>query len=183
MPPQVEGTGGTIASSAKRPISSTQTPVVVNPSRAATPPPPSERRFSEARLSDYSRNGRTSLRSGDLNADAVDSALRREINRQQRESTPGSSPHRKRQRINGDRYGVLSQMYTPGCNVSNAMPDSFPVDQDRTCGLDIACCMRTDLPRRRPGKRSGLPTESCIFKRVSHRPRPRFFVPWTDMVS
>lgn len=37
--------------------------------------------------------------------DAVDSALLREFgSRPQRESTPSASPHRKRQRINGDRF-------------------------------------------------------------------------------
>ncbi|KAL1912420.1 substrate-specific activator of APC-dependent proteolysis [Sporothrix stenoceras] len=49
-----------------------------------------------------------------LDADAVDHALHRELGRQsyrvpppppQREGTPGASPHRKRQRINGDRSG------------------------------------------------------------------------------
>ncbi|KAK0635534.1 WD40-repeat-containing domain protein [Bombardia bombarda] len=47
---------------------------------------------------------RRQSRLSSLDADAVDSALRREITRQQRESTPGVSPHRKRQRINGDRF-------------------------------------------------------------------------------
>lgn len=49
---------------------------------------------------------------GVLDADVVDHALRRELGRQsyhvppppQREGTPGASPHRKRQRINGDRF-------------------------------------------------------------------------------
>jgi len=39
-----------------------------------------------------------------FDAEAVDSALRRELSRPQRESTPSASPHRKRQRINGDRF-------------------------------------------------------------------------------
>ncbi|CAK7208217.1 substrate-specific activator of APC-dependent proteolysis [Sporothrix curviconia] len=49
---------------------------------------------------------------GGLDADAVDHALRRELGRQtyhvpppaSREGTPGASPHRKRQRVNGDRF-------------------------------------------------------------------------------
>lgn len=105
MPPTDDSMGGPVSSSTKRHISTTHTPAVHSPARAATPPPPSERRgFSEARLSDYAQGGRrSSIRGGELNPDAVDSALRREISRQQREGTPGSSPHRKRQRINGDR--------------------------------------------------------------------------------
>ncbi|KAG6037195.1 hypothetical protein E4U41_005265 [Claviceps citrina] len=39
-----------------------------------------------------------------LDANAVDSALLRELQRPHRESTPSASPHRKRQRINGDRF-------------------------------------------------------------------------------
>ncbi|KAM7223440.1 WD40-repeat-containing domain protein [Rhypophila decipiens] len=48
--------------------------------------------------------GRQTRHSIGLDPDAVDNALRRELGRQQRESTPGQSPHRKRQRINGDRF-------------------------------------------------------------------------------
>lgn len=174
MPLHAEGTGGPTASSAKRPISSTQSPIVRNPSRVATPPPPSERQFSGARLSDSSRNGRTSLRSGDLNADAVDSALRRDMNRQQRESTPGSSPHRKRQRINGDRYGTLPyDTLLPVAISPDVMLDLFRVDQDKTCEPDTVCCMRMDLLRRRLVKKSGLLTGNCIFKKVSPRFLPQ----------
>ncbi|KAH8908971.1 WD40 repeat-like protein [Coniochaeta sp. PMI_546] len=104
MPLHGDGLGAGISSAAKRPISDNHSPVVASPARIATPPPPSERRYSEARTSDYSRNGRSSIRTSELNTEAVDHALRREINRQQREGTPGSSPHRKRQRINGDRF-------------------------------------------------------------------------------
>lgn len=54
---------------------------------------------------------RSSSASG-IDADAVNHALRRELGRQSyhvappvsHESTPGASPHRKRQRINGDRF-------------------------------------------------------------------------------
>lgn len=38
-----------------------------------------------------------------FDVDAVDGALLREFGRPPRESTPSASPHRKRQRINGDR--------------------------------------------------------------------------------
>jgi hypothetical protein len=104
MPLHGDGLAAGISSAAKRPISDNHSPAVASPARIATPPPPSERRYSEARTSDYSRHGRSSIRTSELNTEAVDHALRREINRQQREGTPGSSPHRKRQRINGDRY-------------------------------------------------------------------------------
>lgn len=43
------------------------------------------------------------LRPTELDANAVESALLRELQRPHRESAPGTSPHRKRQRINGDR--------------------------------------------------------------------------------
>jgi hypothetical protein len=40
-----------------------------------------------------------------LDSDAVAGALLKELQpKHHRETTPGSSPHRKRQRINGDRY-------------------------------------------------------------------------------
>ncbi|KAK1770541.1 WD40 repeat-like protein [Phialemonium atrogriseum] len=102
--------GTALTAAAKRPIRDSNSPAVASPARLATPPPPPQRGFSEARNLDYSRHGRLSSRTGELNrvssfdADAVDHALRREMSRQQRESTPGSSPHRKRQRINGDRF-------------------------------------------------------------------------------
>jgi cell division cycle 20-like protein 1 (cofactor of APC complex) len=48
-------------------------------------------------------NDRASI--GPLDADEVDGALLKELQpRQHRQSTPGGSPHRKRQRINGDRF-------------------------------------------------------------------------------
>ncbi|PHH83877.1 hypothetical protein CDD83_2879 [Cordyceps sp. RAO-2017] len=45
-----------------------------------------------------------SAQSMSLDADAIENALLREIQRPHREGTPGRSPHRKRQRINGDRF-------------------------------------------------------------------------------
>lgn len=82
-----------------------------SPRRLATPPPPSDRGRLEVRHNvegGDSRHSRTSVRGTDigrspLDAEAVDAALRREMSRSQREGTPGGSPHRKRQRINGDR--------------------------------------------------------------------------------
>ncbi|KAK3378330.1 WD domain-containing protein [Podospora didyma] len=101
--------GGGVSAALKRPVPNSESPTIVSPSRISTPPPPSDRLRLEPKNMD-SRTGRLSSRSSDmgrlsgLDADAVDSALRRELGRQQREGTPGASPHRKRQRINGDRF-------------------------------------------------------------------------------
>ncbi|KAK4448210.1 WD40-repeat-containing domain protein [Podospora aff. communis PSN243] len=95
-----------LSAALKRPIepnSAASTP------RTSTPPPQSERLRLEPRQ-DSSRNSRLSSTRPDLgrhsafDADAVDIALRREMSRGNRDSTPGASPHRKRQRINGDRF-------------------------------------------------------------------------------
>ncbi|KAL1883004.1 hypothetical protein VTK73DRAFT_526 [Phialemonium thermophilum] len=102
--------GASVAAAPKRSVPGPNSSSVAHPARSSTPPPPSERIFSQARHHDYVRHSRPSARDGglgrvsSLDADSVDHALRREISRQQRESTPGSSPHRKRQRINGDRF-------------------------------------------------------------------------------
>lgn len=52
----------------------------------------------------HAMGNRDSTRAARFDTDAIDSALAREMHRPQRESTPGASPRRKRQRINGDRY-------------------------------------------------------------------------------
>ena len=52
------------------------------------------------------RNGlgnRDSTRTARFDTESIDTALAREMHRPDRESTPGASPRRKRQRINGDR--------------------------------------------------------------------------------
>lgn len=86
-------------------------------SHTATPrsstPPRSDRTRLEPRYSldngptrparNYGRKSE-GARGSHLDIEAVDSALLREFQRPQRESTPGASPHRKRQRINGDRF-------------------------------------------------------------------------------
>jgi cell division cycle 20-like protein 1 (cofactor of APC complex) len=101
----VSGAAG-LSAALKRPIepnSAASTP------RTSTPPPQSERLRLEPRQ-DSSRNSRLSSTRPELgrhsafDADAVDIALRREMSRGNRDSTPGASPHRKRQRINGDRF-------------------------------------------------------------------------------
>lgn len=82
------------------------------PVRAATPPPSERGRLEPKHNIDNrsNRHLRSSTRTSDMtrstafDINAVDSALRRGMQRPQRESTPGASPHRKRQRINGDRF-------------------------------------------------------------------------------
>ncbi|KAK4195811.1 putative fizzy-related protein [Triangularia verruculosa] len=95
--------GAALSPTMKRPIQEPHSPAGANP-RLSTPPPQSERLRVEPAHAGSSRHGRMSSRSTDIGLDAVDSALRREIGRQHRESTPGASPSRKRQRINGDRF-------------------------------------------------------------------------------
>ena len=92
----------------KRPVD-VRTPSAT-PSRGPSPPPQTDRGRLEARHSLDNSNQRKqrqrrsdSTRSIQFDTDAVDNALLREIHRQQRESTPGVSPYRKRQRLNGDR--------------------------------------------------------------------------------
>lgn len=88
------------------------TPRSGSPVRAQSPAPQQDRGRLEVRhdadgpsLRNTLHSNRSSgmTRTGDLDAEAVNHALVREMARQQRESTPGGSPHRKRQRINGDR--------------------------------------------------------------------------------
>lgn len=85
-----------------------------NSARMSTPPPPSDRgRLDSKPNAESSGNTMRQLRSrtrasdvahpAAFDVDAVDSLLLRELQHPHRESTPGASPHRKRQRINGDR--------------------------------------------------------------------------------
>lgn len=82
-----------------------------SPYRIATPPPPSERATLEVKHNidhGVSRHAVAAPRDSDvgrggLDVDAVDDQLRRAMSRTQRDATPGGSPSRKRQRINGDR--------------------------------------------------------------------------------
>jgi len=99
--------GAKLSAPLKRPIETT-TPGALTPARTSTPPPQAERSRFETRTGASERNGRMGARSelprhSSLDTDALDSALRREISRPHRDSTPGASPSRKRQRINGDR--------------------------------------------------------------------------------
>jgi cell division cycle 20-like protein 1 (cofactor of APC complex) len=111
--PQPSGIAALNSQSAKRAIDESK-------SHTATPrsstPPRSDRTRLETRYSldngpnrTMRNHGRKSegARGTHLDIDAVDSALLREFQRPQRESTPGASPHRKRQRINGDRLVTI----------------------------------------------------------------------------
>ncbi|WYZ46484.1 hypothetical protein EsH8_IX_000709 [Colletotrichum jinshuiense] len=110
-----ESTAAVAASApTKRPVADTSNSATATPTRFATPPPPSDRGLLEnrphlenanQRKTQHGRRPSEATRSTTFDADAVDNALLREMHhRQQRESTPGASPHRKRQRINGDRF-------------------------------------------------------------------------------
>ncbi|RYP20075.1 hypothetical protein DL765_003001 [Monosporascus sp. GIB2] len=97
----------------KRSVDETNSPAARTPSRIATPPPPSDRgRLQASRNGENgnSRGARTSGRVSDLvgglgiDPDTLSRALSREFSADRRESTPGASPSRKRQRINGDRF-------------------------------------------------------------------------------
>ncbi|KAJ1329197.1 cell division cycle 20-like protein 1 [Microdochium nivale] len=90
-------------------------PAARTPARMSTPPPPSERGRLQAKLgfengSAKSRPMRhmTRLSEGGpgstIDAEALSRALSRELTGDRRDSTPGASPSRKRQRINGDRF-------------------------------------------------------------------------------
>ncbi|KAF9870844.1 hypothetical protein CkaCkLH20_11743 [Colletotrichum karsti] len=102
------------APSTKRPVADSANSATATPARFATPPPPSDRGHLESRQHlenanqrklQHARRPSEPSRASTFDADAVDHALLREIHhRSQRESTPGASPHRKRQRINGDRF-------------------------------------------------------------------------------
>lgn len=79
-------------------------------SAQASSPLQGGRRRLEARSAGHAstrriRNGmgQDSTRTARFDTDVIDSALAREMHRPHRESTPGASPRRKRQRINGDR--------------------------------------------------------------------------------
>ena len=99
--------------SAKRAMSETKSCKLVPTARGGTPPPPADAdRQGPAPLSEGGSHRRTrsgvrmseAARASPFDAEALDSALVKELGRPQRESTPSASPSRKRQRINGDRF-------------------------------------------------------------------------------
>lgn len=90
--------------------------------------------------SSTSRRARSNVRTSEggqsalFSAEALDNALLREATRPQRESTPSASPHRKRQRINGDRYVIETLKPLTLCFMNNELIllDLFPQDLDKT---------------------------------------------------
>lgn len=81
-----------------------------------------------------------------------------------RERTPGTSPCRKRQRVYGDRY-VMVSAGSQGSE-TNRTPDSFLTVMGKTCRQPSACCMRMAALQPPPKQRDGPPTRSSISKRV-----------------
>ena len=168
--------GAKLSAPLKRPIETT-TPGALTPARTSTPPPQTERSRFEPRPGPSDRNGRMGAR-GDLSrhssldTDALDSALRREIGRPHRDSTPGASPSRKRQRINGDRYVELASpppLHSSRIQADKETPGSSPPVLDKISKQASVCSTRMDLLRRHRGKRSGRHMASFIFRRVSSR--------------
>lgn len=146
----------------KRSVSESHSAAVGRAARFSTPPPQSDYLRAEPRHEDR----RLSSRSENLDADAIDSALRREIGRQQREGTPGASPHRKRQRINGDRYA--EELFPcVGSDVDPSLPDSFPRAPAGIIRLAFNFCTPLARRRRPQSRRKGHLTGSCTFRGVS----------------
>ncbi|KAI1326902.1 WD domain-containing protein [Xylariaceae sp. FL0255] len=84
---------------------------VRTPSRVATPPPPERERLQsrpnlESNLQPPRHSSRITERAstGGIDAESLTRALSRELSADRRDSAPGVSPSRKRQRINGDRF-------------------------------------------------------------------------------
>lgn len=108
--PEAAGMAALNHQSAKRAIDESKSHTAT--SRSSTPPRSDRARLEPRHSHDNApnralrSNARKSegARASPFDIDAVDSALLREFQRPQRESTPGASPHRKRQRINGDRF-------------------------------------------------------------------------------
>lgn len=130
------------------------------PRRIATPPPAAAA-AARARLEvkhnvdqGGSRHVASAARDNDLIArgghdvDADDDNLHRAIARTQREATPGASPSRKRQRINGDRYGDETTFSVPWVYVMEAdceITDSYPVELAKISKQATACMTQARL--------------------------------------
>lgn len=93
----------------KRAVNEITTSNTATPARLSTPPPPSDRGRLEPRAAADNNNVTSARRSGrvggssGVDPEILSKALSREITTDRRDSTPGASPSRKRQRINGDR--------------------------------------------------------------------------------
>ncbi|KAI1336154.1 WD repeat domain-containing protein [Xylariaceae sp. FL0016] len=98
----------------KRSAHDVASPATRTPSRVSTPPSPSDRGRLQAKSNldnlNHSVGSRHSARltergsAGPIDPESLSRALSREISADRRDSTPGASPSRKRQRINGDRF-------------------------------------------------------------------------------
>ncbi|KAF3001148.1 hypothetical protein G7054_g5519 [Neopestalotiopsis clavispora] len=95
----------------KRAVVEINSPNTATPARISTPPPVAERGRLEPRINSdignaralrQSRGTTSSVRG--IDPEILTKALSRELSTERRESTPGASPSRKRQRINGDRF-------------------------------------------------------------------------------
>ena len=117
----------------KRSVDDTNSPATRTPARFATPPPPDRGRLQASRNGENSnlRSARASGRVSDMvgnrgiDADTLSRALSRELPADRRESTPGASPSRKRQRINADRL-VSHASCTPVYRLCSAIEADFP---------------------------------------------------------
>jgi hypothetical protein len=140
--------------------------------RIATPPPAPERVRLDARsIAETNPNRRSKhntrhsdgSRTGTLDTEPFESSLFRELHRPQRESTPSASPHRKRQRINGDRYAIFFPLRF---QVTDNPAVSSQAGQARTCKPVLVFYMRTVRLPLRLGRRSAHLMVSFTFKRV-----------------
>ena len=122
----------------KRSVDDTNSPATRTPARFATPPPPDRGRLQASRNGENSnlRSARASGRVSDMvgnrgvDADTLSRALSREFSADRRESTPGASPSRKRQRINADRSVFHAARPRSGLSFPPP-PCSFPVHNIR----------------------------------------------------
>lgn len=146
--------------------------------RAATPPTrPTADKFGfepkDDAFNDHLRDLRNgvlaeeSSRATELDTDAIDSALMRELHRSQVDSANGASPHRKRQRVQGDR-SVLSRSMSPSPAFANYfVSDSSRLDLAKTSKPALASCMTRDHLLLPQGRKSEHHMASFIFRKVS----------------
>ena len=149
---------------------------LTGPPRISTPPPPSDRGRLETKHNiegTSHRRTRSSARMSEgsrpsaFDVDAVDSALLREFARPQRESTPSASPHRKRQRINGDRLVYCWQLFFRSRFADLECVVLFPLDPVKIF-RPASVCFTMMLRRQHPlSKRNVHLRGNFIFKKVS----------------
>jgi len=93
------------------------TPPVTTPPRSTTPPPQAEKRKSDRKATDegaQSHRGVMASGTSAIDPNVLSKALLKEFedggSGRHRDVTPGGSPSRKRQRVYGDRYELLSSL-------------------------------------------------------------------------